>query len=211
MATSTGRRAPQAPGVPGGRSGPLPTHPVLTSLAAFPESGDVNTLTSSEVDLLRSDAKVRQDNLSIPHSHRRARLDSHSRVPFIASRSCWPSDPAHMPWRAQVCGLLLSSVDASSHHAKGRICYRAPYELGPVAAALAVLCGRPLSASTVSEFAPDTKKGRSNLKAVRRSQWQARACTAAPPLARLSTINPRARSTAAGSAWCCRPSHTTSC
>ena len=42
-------------------------------------------------------------------------------------------------------------------------------------------------------------------------QWQARACTAAPPLARLSTRNPRARSTAAGSAWCCRPSRTASC
>ena len=69
-----------------------------------------------------------------------------------------------MPRRAQVCGLLLSSVDAGSHHAQGRICNRAPSDLGPVAAALVVLCGRPLSASTVREFAPDTKSGRSNLK-----------------------------------------------
>ena len=58
---SSTRRAHLTTGVQGGRSGPPAPHPLLTSLAAQPASGDANILTSGECELLRRDAKVRAD------------------------------------------------------------------------------------------------------------------------------------------------------
>ena len=58
---SSTRRAHVTTGVQGGRSGPPAPHPLLTSLAAQPASGDANILTSGECELLRRDAKVRAD------------------------------------------------------------------------------------------------------------------------------------------------------
>ena len=57
------RRAQPTPVVqeqPRGRSVPRAPHPLLTSLASRPDSGDVSVLTHSEVDLLRRDAQVRR-------------------------------------------------------------------------------------------------------------------------------------------------------
>ena len=53
---------------------------------------------------------------------------------------------------AQVCAILLCSVNAGSSHATGRICKQLPQQYGPLAAALAVLRGRALSVHTIKQF-----------------------------------------------------------
>ena len=53
---------------------------------------------------------------------------------------------------AQVCAILLCSVNACSSHATGRICKQLPQQYGPLAAALAVLRGRALSVHTIKQF-----------------------------------------------------------
>ena len=62
----------------------LATRPLLTSLAAHPDSGDVNILTSCEVDLLRTDALVRRPLLAY---HTRT-LNDESHALLTAIRLC---------------------------------------------------------------------------------------------------------------------------
>ena len=66
---------------------------------------------------------------------------------------------------AQVCAILLCSVNAGSSHATGRICKQLPQQYGPLAAALAVLRGRALSVHTIRQFVQtDSAVARWNFK-----------------------------------------------
>ena len=68
-----------------------------------------------------------------------------------------------LAWRAQVCGEMLYSVPGDGPHRDGGICKERPRRPDHVAAALAVLCGRPLPA-VVRQFAPNDKHARYDLK-----------------------------------------------
>ena len=77
-------------------------------------------------------------------------------MPLLTARS--------LAWRAQVCGEMLYSVAADGPHRDGGICKERPRRPDHVAAALAILCGRPLAA-VVRQFAPsDSKLARSHLE-----------------------------------------------
>ena len=64
----------------------------------------------------------------------------------------------------QVCGEMLYSVSVDGPRQRGGICKERPRRPDQVAAALAVLCGRPLFA-VVRQLSPnDTRDARKNLK-----------------------------------------------
>ena len=96
---SSTRRAHVTTGVQGGRSGPPAPHPLLTSLAAQPASGDANILTSGECELLRRDAKVRRrrpPRVAL-HSHRLVHLDDHGRASCHVRSACLCLQRARWP------------------------------------------------------------------------------------------------------------------